>query len=167
MKPIGIAVLAAALCVLGYLGYQHYGQNSVEGVSDNSEKSVNAINSKVRNPVTADEPLDESKLAKIDFESENFNFGEVIEGEKVRHIFKFTNTGKVPLLISSARASCGCTVPTHTKKPVPPGEEGEVSIEFDSSGKAGQQIEKYVSVTANTYPQQQKVFIRGTVIKGK
>jgi hypothetical protein len=58
-------------------------------------------------------PGDGSKsgdLPVITFENENHNFGTITEGEKVSYAFKFKNTGKKDLVISSAKGSCGCTV---------------------------------------------------------
>ncbi|MEJ7661957.1 MAG: DUF1573 domain-containing protein [Hymenobacter sp.] len=55
----------------------------------------------------------------------------------MRHTFKFTNTGKSPLLIADATASCGCTTPSWTKEPIAPGATGEMEVLFDSRGKRG------------------------------
>ncbi|RYZ44473.1 MAG: DUF1573 domain-containing protein, partial [Sphingobacteriales bacterium] len=60
---------------------------------------------------------------------QKFDFGKVKEGEKVRHAFKFKNTGQNPLIISDAIASCGCTVPSFSKEPVLPGNDGEIMVE--------------------------------------
>ena len=57
----------------------------------------------------------------IEFEETKHNFGTIKEGEKVKHIYKFKNTGDNPLIISNAVASCGCTVPSYPKEPIPPG----------------------------------------------
>jgi hypothetical protein len=101
----------------------------------------------------------------IQYETDKFNFGVIDEGEVVKHVFKFKNTGNEPLLISNAKGSCGCTVPTWPKEPVPPGGSGEISIEFNSKGKPGQQS-KRVTVTANTNPSETYLEISGEV-RGK
>ncbi len=101
----------------------------------------------------------------IEYESDKFNFGVVDEGEVVKHMFKFKNTGKEPLVISNAKGSCGCTVPTWPKEPVPPGGIGEIKVEFNSKGKPGPQS-KRVTVTANTNPSETYLEISGEV-KGK
>ena len=64
------------------------------------------------------------ELAEMTFESTEYDFGSVNEGEVVDYTFKFTNTGKTPLLISKATASCGCTVPLWPKDQNPAGETG-------------------------------------------
>lgn len=101
----------------------------------------------------------------IQYESEKFNFGVVDEGEIVKHVYKFKNTGSEPLVISNAKGSCGCTVPTWPKEPVPPGGTGELKVEFNSKGKPGPQS-KRVTVTANTTPTETYLEIAGEV-RGK
>jgi hypothetical protein len=101
----------------------------------------------------------------IKYDNEKFNFGVVDEGEVVKHVYKFTNTGSEPLIISNCKGSCGCTVPTWPKEPIPPGGTGEISVEFNSKGKPGPQS-KRVTVTANTTPTETYLEISGEV-RGK
>lgn len=101
----------------------------------------------------------------IQYENEKFNFGVVDEGEIVKHVYKFKNTGSEPLIISNAKGSCGCTVPTWPKEPIPPGGTGELKVEFNSKGKPGPQS-KRVTVTANTTPTETYLEIAGEV-RGK
>lgn len=98
----------------------------------------------------------EMKQTQITFEETKFSFGEISEGDVVRHAYKFKNTGTEPLLISNAQTSCGCTVPSFPKKPIPPGGEGEITVEFNSNGRPGHQ-QKNVIVYSNA--QQDKVSI--------
>lgn len=116
----------------------------------------------IRSPVSANEPIDTVNVAKITFEEENYDFGEVDEGAIVDHVFRFTNTGKAPLLISGARSTCGCTVPEWPKEPIPPGVSGEIKVKFNTQGKKNKQT-KPVTIVANTYPATSKVFLEGFV----
>lgn len=75
----------------------------------------------------------------IQFDTTKFSFGEIKEGAVVKHAFHFKNTGTNPLLISNAVTSCGCTVPSYPKEPVPPGGEGDIVLQFNSKGKHGMQ----------------------------
>ncbi|WP_395047402.1 DUF1573 domain-containing protein [Flavobacterium sp.] len=86
---------------------------------------------------------------KIEIENSDFDFGDITQGDKVSHVFKFKNTGKSDLVILDAHASCGCTVPEWTKTPIKSGEMGEVNIIFNSEGKMGNQ-EKTVTLRTNT-----------------
>ncbi len=107
-------------------------------------------------------PDDTVNVARIAFNEESYNFGTIDEGETVEHVFKFKNTGKEPLVISNARGSCGCTVPEWPKEPIAVGETGEMKVRFNSKGKKNKQ-KKTVTVTANTWPTQTRIFIEGQV----
>ena len=45
-----------------------------------------------------------------------YDFGKVSEGEVVEYSYRFKNTGTKPLVVTSATASCGCTVPQKPEK---------------------------------------------------
>ena len=130
------------------------------GVQEIRNDGPNA--SMVRNPATADYPTDTNQLARIVYEEQEFDFGEAKEGDIVEHSFKFTNIGKVPLLIFGARSSCGCTVPKWPEEPIPPGGTGEISAKFNTEGKQNDQ-RKMIRVTANTYPNETSVTLHGVV----
>jgi len=98
------------------------------------------------------------------FEKESHDFGKIKTGDKVNYDFKFTNTGKSPLIISEAHATCGCTIPEWPKAPVKPGESGIIKVTFNSAGKNGLQ-DKQITVTANTVPAQTMVHLIGEVLK--
>lgn len=101
----------------------------------------------------------------IKYDNDRYNFGVCNEGDVMKHSFKFTNTGSEPLIVSNCKGSCGCTVPTWPKEPIPPGGTGEIKVEFNSKGKPGPQSKK-VTVTANTNPTETFLEISGEV-KGK
>lgn len=122
--------------------------------------SGNIPGTNVNNPALSNQPA-----TTIEYDNAKFNFGVVDEGEVVKHVYKFKNTGKEPLVISNAKGSCGCTVPTWPKEPVPPGGSGEIQVEFNSKGKPGPQS-KRVTVTANTTPTETYLEITGEV-RGK
>lgn len=121
----------------------------------------------IHNPATANLPTDTNQLARITFEEPEFEFGTVNEGDVVNHSFKFTNTGKVPLTILKARSSCGCTIPEWPQDPIPPGGVGEISAKFNTDGKMNNQT-KIITVTANTYPNETRIKLKGfvTPVKG-
>lgn len=92
---------------------------------------------------------DAGKIAVMKFDEVEHDFGTIDQGEVVSYTFTFKNEGTSDLVVSKAKASCGCTVPSYTKTPVKPGETGEVNVEFNSKGKKGNQ-NKTVTVSANT-----------------
>ena len=107
--------------------------------------------------------VDPAKAASLILEEQAFDFGTLEDGDKVEHIFKFTNTSNNPLTISNARGSCGCTVPEWPKEPIVPGGTGEIKVKFDSKGKKGKQS-KTVTLTANTIPANTILTISSDVI---
>ncbi len=102
----------------------------------------------------------------MDFTETEFDFGTVAEGEKVTHTYTFKNTGDEPLILSQAKGSCGCTVPKWPREPIPVGGKGEVVVEFNSQGKAGDRNQK-VTITANTNPAQTIIYLKGKVEKAE
>jgi len=126
---------------------------------DNSTISTDIV----ANPQTASGEEANAKLPDIKFEEELFEFGEITQGEKVEHTFMFTNTGEADLIVTSAKGSCGCTVPEWPKKPIKPGEKGEINVVFNSEGKKGRQHKK-VTIVANTQPSTNVIAISGEII---
>lgn len=113
-------------------------------------------------PVDAGVAVPTGPLTSIEFAESSFDFGTVTEGETVEHTFKFKNTGSEPLIISDAKGSCGCTVPSKPTAPIAVGETGEITVRFDSKNKKGQRNQK-VTVTGNTNPAQTFIYLTGTV----
>lgn len=99
---------------------------------------------------------------EIKFDMEVWEFGEINEGDVIDTIFTFTNVGKEPLIISNAKAGCGCTVPQWPKEPIAPGETGKIAVKFNSKGKPGPQ-NKPVTLTMNTTPNTMKLRLVGKV----
>ncbi len=110
----------------------------------------------------ASKTADISEAPILKFENDKFDFGQVNAGEKVSHDYKFTNTGKTPLIITNALASCGCTVPEYPKEPIAPGKDGLIKVVFNSAGKFGQQT-KAITITSNAAPPTTTVYLSGEV----
>lgn len=102
----------------------------------------------------------------ITFEEPTVDFGQIVEGDTIVHIFKFKNTGSMPLAISHAQASCGCTVPEWPKEPIQPGESSQIKMMFRSKNKKGIQ-NKTITIYANTRPEVNKVSFRVDVQPSK
>ncbi len=120
----------------------------------------------IRNPASAQGTANSDELAKITFFEEEYNFGTVDEGETVTHTFTFKNTGETPLIINNARSTCGCTVPEWPQAPIAPGEKGELKVRFNTANKVEDQV-KVITITANTYPSESKIRLKGFVRPGK
>ena len=107
----------------------------------------------------ADAALDTTVVQLID---SVYNFGTIAEGEKVTFNFRFKNAGAKPLVITSATASCGCTIPEKPEKPILPGETGFIKVVFNSAGKRNHN-EKHITVMANTNPAFPDLVLTGDV----
>lgn len=103
-------------------------------------------------PAAAPTVLSETRAkTTLQFADLNHNFGKIKQDSKQTKIFKFTNTGKEPLIIENAIGSCGCTVPQYPKEPIKPGATGEIVVEYSPGKQEGAQT-KTVTITANTEP---------------
>lgn len=110
----------------------------------------------------ASTPVNIANAPVMKFNSVSYDFGKIKQGVKVIHTFKFINTGKSPLIIIEATASCGCTKPECPLMPVEPWKEGRIKVTFDSVGKTGLQ-DKVITITANTNPAKNIVHLIGEI----
>lgn len=116
----------------------------------------------VNNPNTAKGKVD-SNTPVIEFETDFYDFGRVIQGEKVSYAFKFTNNGKSDLIISKVSSTCGCTVPDFPKTPIKPGMSQKISVKFDSENRRGFQ-NKSITILSNAQPSSTILRIKAQVI---
>jgi len=100
--------------------------------------------------------------AIVEFDKTEFNFGTINEGDVIDGTFKITNVGKVDLLILSAKASCGCTVPSWPKEAIKPGESADLKFSFNSRGKVGNN-NKSITLKTNTEKGTEVLRVKGFV----
>jgi hypothetical protein len=102
---------------------------------------------------------------RIMFAEREHNYGTIQKGGDGNCAFTFTNTGDEPLILSSVRASCGCTTPKWTQKPVMPGKTGTISTVFDAKelGTFNKSVTVYTSLDApdNVF----ELHLNGNVVK--
>ncbi len=100
----------------------------------------------------------------ISFIQKEFDFGTFPESAGlVVHDFKFTNTGKVPLILNDVKASCGCTTPEWTKEPVLPGKSGSIRVTFNPKNRPGT-FNKTIQVNSNADLPVVTLAIEGVVV---
>ena len=104
-----------------------------------------------------------AQKAAIKFESVDVDFGKITQGKPVTKVFKFTNTGKEPLILGTVTASCGCTTPVWTKEPIMPGATGTVSATFNA-GVMGP-FNKPVTVPSNAENGTMYLTLKGEVVE--
>ncbi len=101
-------------------------------------------------------------LAEMTFETDVHDFGTIEYAGNGTYEFKFKNTGKEPLIISNAKGSCGCTVPTYPKDvPIKPGESNVIKVTYDTK-RAGN-FTKTVTITSNAKTSEKVISIKGVV----
>ena len=166
MKKIGILTIVAML----FVGLMSCEKKAGEGDNTNGETAVvdantNTTANNATDPGnTTAEPASTLPVTTVEFVEDNHNFGEIKEGEKVSHVFKFRNSGTNPLKVENVKPSCGCTTPDWSKDEVAPGEEGFVTVEFDSKGKKGIQ-KKSVTFSFNGDPKNKILNFTGEVVE--
>ena len=117
----------------------------------------------VKSPLTAVKNAKEVAMPRIEVDTDIYDFIEITQGESVSAEFVLKNTGDAPLLIRSAKGSCGCTVPKWPKEPVLEGEKTIIRVTFNSVGKKGNQ-NKTVTLVTNAIPSTKVLTIKGNVI---
>ncbi len=100
--------------------------------------------------------------AEIKFDTLRHNFGKFSKDDPiVKCTFRFTNTGTAPLVIHQAFASCGCTVPTFTKEPIKPGENGVIDVTYNGTDKFPGHFQKTITVRSNAVSEVTRLIIEG------
>ena len=107
-------------------------------------------------------PAENKNQADFKFETLEYNYGTIKQGDKVNYTFNFVNTGKEPLIITNAQGSCGCTVPEWPKEPIKKGEAGKIHVTFNSAGKMGLQ-DKTITITSNAKTSPVVLHIKGNI----
>lgn len=121
-----------------------------------------AFTALVLNAQTEAVTVENPNAPEISFETETIDYGTIEKGENGVREFSFTNTGKSPLIISNARGSCGCTVPTWPKEPIKPGENGVIKVKYDT--KRVGPINKSVTITSNAKTPTKVLRIKGNIV---
>ena len=104
--------------------------------------------------------------AVIAFEEDRYDFGDIHQGDKVEHVFKFENTGNEPLIITNVQTTCGCTAPKWPRDPIAPGQSSELTVAFNSTGKIGRQ-NKVITVVSNAVSPMNRVTIVTNILPKK
>jgi hypothetical protein len=103
----------------------------------------------------------DGKVAEIKFEKETHDFGNIPQGVPATYEFVFKNTGKTPLIVTNAAASCGCTTPEWTKEPIKPGKTGTVKATYNAASPGP--FTKSVTVVSNAKNSTVILYLKGDV----
>ena len=102
---------------------------------------------------------------EMKFEKTRHNFGVFAQDTAiVTYDFVFKNVGKSPIIIHSASASCGCTVPEYTLEPIMPGCHGKISVTYNGKGKQLGVFRKSITIHNNGKQTPVRLYIEGEMI---
>ncbi|MEZ4987377.1 MAG: DUF1573 domain-containing protein [Saprospiraceae bacterium] len=79
-----------------------------------------SLSAQVTTPTNQAATLVDPNYPQMVFEDTTVDYGTIEQGADPYRVFAFTNTGNAPLVITNAKGSCGCTVPTYPKEPIAP-----------------------------------------------
>ncbi len=114
------------------------------------------------NAQDAAQPAVNPNAAEISFDKTVHDYGTIIQGADGTSEFKFTNTGKEPLILSKPQSSCGCTVPTWPQEPILPGKSEIIKVTYNTQNVGP--INKTVTVNSNAKTNRIILSIKGTVV---
>jgi hypothetical protein len=90
----------------------------------------------------------QEKAASIAFDNPEKDFGKVLQGETLKHVFRFSNKGSATLEILSVEPSCGCQAASPSAKKIQAGQSGQIEVSVDTAGLTGA-IDKSVTIATN------------------
>ena len=127
--------------------------------------SISLTAQSVEAPVAVEEAVEAPATdgAQMEFQETTIDYGTIEQGSDPYRFFSFTNTGNAPLVITNAKGSCGCTVPTYPKEPILPGTDGEIKVRYDTN-RVGP-FTKRVTLTTNVGDEPIILTIKGKVEK--
>ena len=140
--------------------------NNDAGQQDDPSLKGKLPASLVNNPRTLNN-ADSAKLkelGKLVFTDTLHDFGVLNEGEVIQYEFNFTNKGQQDIIITEAKASCGCTVADFPGRPIKTGEGEKITVKFDSKGKGGMN-DRTISVITNGNPAVYNLTIQARVVE--
>jgi hypothetical protein len=101
-------------------------------------------------------------VSGIAWTSTTIDFGKIEQGKPVSAEFEFKNPTMVPLIISSVRPTCGCTIADYPKEPIQPGKSGKIAVTYNAA--AGGFFQKSIVVTSNATEGNTSLIIKGEVV---
>jgi len=105
--------------------------------------------------------LSSNKAANIKLNKIEHNFGKMQQGKPQKAVFKMSNTGGKPFLITNAKGSCGCTDIVYPKRPILPGKTIDIIVTYDAEVRGS--FDKTITLTMNIEKVIPVLHVRGVV----
>lgn len=123
--------------------------------------SATTVAQEKKGETTQKEQQVNKKAPVITFEKTVHNYGTIKKGANGQCEFTFKNTGKEPLVLTNAKASCGCTVPSWPKEPIKKGQSATIKVKYNTN-RIGN-FSKSITVTSNATNSTVVLRIKGKV----
>lgn len=100
--------------------------------------------------------------ACLRLERTDHDFGDIARrGGEVTAVFRFCNEGTAPLVLLRVTTTCSCLKSSYSKRPVPPGGEGEIILTYEPHKADPGTFHKVVQVLSNSSAGREIITIRG------
>lgn len=136
---------------------------STVSANDQSEHALEEELKEIREEEAKRLAEEQASSTSLKFDKLRHDFGDVKPDSDNTTLFKVSNTGNRPLIISDVSASCGCTTPKKPEGPIAPGESDVIEVTFHPKPGQINEIIKTVTVTANTLEKIHTLEIRAFV----
>ena len=100
--------------------------------------------------------------AKMVFERISHDFGDVQrKGGDLIAMFRFVNEGDAPLVIKKVHKSCSCTTVSYSRRPVMPGQSGEIKVKYEPHKIEPGKFPKVIQIYTNESSKVKLITIQG------
>lgn len=115
------------------------------------------------NDNTESASLSTGDKAKIEWEEQSIDLGNIRLYSQKEVTFVMKNTGGKPVMILDAKKSCGCTAVDYPRKPIMPGKKAKVTVSYDAEDLGV--FKKDVSLVMSEGTKDQVIHFHGEVVK--
>lgn len=98
----------------------------------------------------------------LTWKSDAVDVGDIPQGVPKLIEFELKNNGTTPVIITSAKSSCGCTVADYQKEPILPGKTALVTAKYNATALGG--FTKTITVTTSVDEALKVLTFRGNVL---
>lgn len=98
----------------------------------------------------------------LTWKSEAVDVGDIPQGTPKLIEFELKNNGTTPVIITSAKSSCGCTVADYQKEPILPGKTALVTAKYNATALGG--FTKTITVTTSVDEAVKVLTFKGNVV---
>lgn len=111
---------------------------------------------------------EQSGKARLVLERTEHDFGTIDRrGGEVRAEIRFRNEGSAPLILTRVTTTCSCLKPHYSTRPIPPGGEGLICLDYQPLKAAPGSFYKVVQILSNSAQGREIITVRGNSLDTK